>query len=114
MSKQRSRKDAERTSLRIGKNTGPGYQVGYGRPPHHTRFKPGESGNPKGRPRRVKARNIKKSIQEVYLRDLTARDGLKVRRVPGIVLLHQKLLNDGLQGNQRAALASNKLAADCG
>jgi hypothetical protein len=25
--------------------------VGYGRPPEHTRFKPGQSGNPKGRPR---------------------------------------------------------------
>ncbi|TFV71241.1 hypothetical protein E4K64_27925 [Bradyrhizobium frederickii] len=26
-------------------------KVGYGRPPVHTRFKPGQSGNPKGRPR---------------------------------------------------------------
>jgi hypothetical protein len=26
--------------------------VGYGRPPRHSRFKPGESGNPRGRPRR--------------------------------------------------------------
>ena len=27
------------------------YEVGYGRPPTYTRFKPGTSGNPKGRPR---------------------------------------------------------------
>jgi len=26
--------------------------VGYKRPPSHTRFKPGKSGNPRGRPRR--------------------------------------------------------------
>jgi hypothetical protein len=26
------------------------YAVGYGRPPLHTRFKPGQSGNPRGRP----------------------------------------------------------------
>jgi hypothetical protein len=26
------------------------YRVGYGRPPVHTRFKPGQSGNPRGRP----------------------------------------------------------------
>lgn len=28
------------------------YKVGYGRPPQTTRFKPGKSGNPKGRPKR--------------------------------------------------------------
>jgi hypothetical protein len=27
------------------------YAVGYGKPPHHTQFKPGQSGNPKGRPK---------------------------------------------------------------
>jgi hypothetical protein len=26
------------------------YEVGYGKPPRHTRFKPGRSGNPRGRP----------------------------------------------------------------
>jgi hypothetical protein len=27
------------------------YEVGYGKPPHHTRFKKGQSGNPRGRPK---------------------------------------------------------------
>ena len=27
------------------------YEVGYGKPPQHTRFKKGESGHPAGRPR---------------------------------------------------------------
>ncbi len=26
------------------------YEVGYGKPPRHTRFKKGRSGNPRGRP----------------------------------------------------------------
>jgi hypothetical protein len=30
------------------------YEVGYGRPPLHTRFEPGRSGNPRGRPSRSK------------------------------------------------------------
>jgi hypothetical protein len=30
----------------------PGYDVGYGKPPLHTRFRKGQSGNPAGRPRR--------------------------------------------------------------
>jgi hypothetical protein len=28
--------------------------IGYGRPPQHTRFRPGQSGNPKGRPANAK------------------------------------------------------------
>ena len=31
--------------------TGRDYEVGYGKPPLHTRFEKGQSGNPKGRPR---------------------------------------------------------------
>jgi hypothetical protein len=27
------------------------YDVGYGKPPEHTRFRPGQSGNPRGRPK---------------------------------------------------------------
>jgi hypothetical protein len=39
------------TTRRIGAGEGTtGYEVGYGRPPLHTRFKPGQSGNPRGRP----------------------------------------------------------------
>jgi len=32
----------------------PDCEVGYGKPPLHTRFKKGQSGNPRGRPRGVK------------------------------------------------------------
>ena len=40
---------------RSGRNGGGhGYDVGYGRPPKHTRFKPGQSGNPNGRPKGVR------------------------------------------------------------
>ena len=34
-------------------NNGP-FEVGFGRPPRSTRFKPGQSGNPNGRPRGAK------------------------------------------------------------
>lgn len=34
----------------------PGYDVGYGRPPEETRFKKGQSGNPRGRPKGSKTR----------------------------------------------------------
>jgi hypothetical protein len=28
-----------------------GFEAGYGKPPRHTRFKKGQSGNPRGRPK---------------------------------------------------------------
>jgi len=33
------------------RNTEEPYEIGRGKPPPHTRFKPGQSGNPRGRPR---------------------------------------------------------------
>ena len=38
------------------------YEVGYRRPPKTMRFKPGQSGNPKGRP--AKARNFKSDVKK--------------------------------------------------
>lgn len=38
------------------------YEVGYGRPPTHTRFQPGKSGNPNGRPKGSK--NTKTILME--------------------------------------------------
>ena len=41
---------AERSRVKV-KGDLAGYEVGYRKPPRETRFKPGQSGNPKGRPR---------------------------------------------------------------
>jgi hypothetical protein len=45
------------------------YQVGYSKPPHHTRFMKGQSGNPRGRP--AGAKNMKtllnKALNELVI-----------------------------------------------
>jgi hypothetical protein len=43
------------------------YEIGYGRPPRHSQFKPGQSGNPKGRPK-PKNSHILKDFESVFLK----------------------------------------------
>lgn len=40
------------------------YEVGYRKPPKHTRFRKGQSGNPAGRPRKEKPRQDLRSVLE--------------------------------------------------
>jgi Family of unknown function (DUF5681) len=37
----------------MAEKSGSEYTVGYGKPPQHAQFKPGQSGNPGGRPRKT-------------------------------------------------------------
>ena len=48
------------------------YEVGYGKPPKRTRFKPGQSGNPKGRPRRPMS--IEVLLKEILFRRVMVSD----------------------------------------
>jgi Family of unknown function (DUF5681) len=45
------------------------YKVGYGKPPHHTRFVKGQSGNPRGRP--AGAKNFATLLEEVLNEPVT-------------------------------------------
>ena len=65
----------------MGKGTnGPGaYGVGYGRPPKHTRFKPGQSGNPKGRPKGTI--NLKTDLMEELSERISVSEGGKPKKL---------------------------------
>jgi hypothetical protein len=55
------------------------YAVGRGRPPLHSRYQPGQSGNPSGRPRR--RRNLKTEIKDALSKKVKIRDGEKEQEV---------------------------------
>ena len=89
-----------------------GGPVGYARPPIASRFKPGRSGNPRGRPRN--SRNLKTIIQGALTATVLLREGARKRsisKLEGIVL---KQIESALKGNEKAALAALKMAAQVG
>jgi Family of unknown function (DUF5681) len=75
------------------------YQIGYGKPPPHTRFRPGVSGNPSGRPRGASAgRANKLALKEAY-RLITVREGAETFILPAIQAAMRQLTRIGLKGN---------------
>ena len=56
-----------------------GGPVGYARPPIASRFKPGNSGNPRGRPRN--SRNLKTIIQGALTAPVVLREGARKRSI---------------------------------
>ena len=86
--------------------------VGYGRPPRGHQFKPGQSGNPKGRPKG--SRNLRKAVEEIFTGRLNLHEGNKVRRVTKLegVLLRQ--LNEALKGDHKAGQAIVRTAKELG
>jgi hypothetical protein len=75
-------------------------EVGYGKPPKHSRFKKGQSGNPKGRPKGKKNRTtvITAMLDEVT----TVMEGGKARRMTKLEIIVAVLINKALKGDKKA------------
>lgn len=83
------------------------YEIGYGRPPRHSRFKPGQSGNPKGRPRGRK--NVHTILEETLYRPVPITENGRKRKVPAIEAMFLGLLRKSLDGDLRAVSQISKL-----
>lgn len=74
--------------------------VGYGRPPIHSQFKKGHSGNPRGRPKRT--RDVESIVNEVLGQKIwVTLDGRRKRVTVHLALL-LRLREQGLKGDLRS------------
>lgn len=85
------------------------YDVGYGKPPEHSRFKKGESGNPKGRPRGAK--NFSTDLREELNEKVPVRENGKVKKLTKQRAIVKGQVNKAMSGDGRAADIVFKMAA---
>ena len=76
------------------------YDVGYGKPPKHSQFKPGQSGNPRGRPSGSKSLStlLRKALNE---RIEVNKGGKRIKRSKLDVAIEQ-LVNKAAGGDLKA------------
>jgi Family of unknown function (DUF5681) len=96
------------------------YQVGYGKPPVHSRFRKGQSGNPRGRPRGARTGGLKAILVKEAYRTLRVREGDRIEQIPAIRAIVRAMITHAARGNgpaQRALieflrLSEQELAAE--
>lgn len=84
------------------------YEVGYGKPPKEHQFKKGQSGNDKGRPKKVigEFQMRHEDVRDLLLRSLKQAVPLKkngeITTMPYIMALFEKIKQDALKGDRYA------------
>ncbi|MCA0372784.1 MAG: DUF5681 domain-containing protein [Proteobacteria bacterium] len=76
------------------------YDIGYGKPPKHSQFKPGQSGNPRGRPSGSKSMStiLRKALSE---RIEVNKGGKRIKRTKLDIAVEQ-LVNKAAGGDLKA------------
>ena len=75
--------------------------VGYGRPPRHTRFEKGQSGNPKGRP--GGAKNLSTLLSEALNERVIIAENGRRREISKRQAIIKQLVNQAAKGGWRPA-----------
>ena len=76
------------------------YQVGYGKPPPHTRFKKGQSGNPRGRP--AGAKNLKTLLTDALNEPVVVTENGGHRKITKRQAIVTQLVNRSATADWRA------------
>jgi uncharacterized protein DUF5681 len=84
------------------------YEVGRGKPPKHTQFKKGQSGNPKGRRRRRRRKQGINLRKTVMTKVMVSRNG-KIEEVPYPIAHIQRIMQRAAKGDPKADQSMFKL-----
>jgi hypothetical protein len=76
------------------------YEVGFSKPPRSTQFKPGQSGNPAGRPRGAK--NFATAIEEELQARVIVTENGKRKRISKREVIAKHLVNKAASGDLKA------------
>jgi hypothetical protein len=88
------------------------YEVGYKRPPVHSRFKRGQSGNPSGRPKG--SQNLSSLIDKILKEQVSLREGAEVRKVSKAEAILRGVIVGAMKGDQRSVMTLFRIAEQCG
>lgn len=86
------------------------YPVGYRKPPTHTRFQAGQSGNPKGR--RKGSRNLATDVARELAETFVVTEGGRPRRISKQQAIIKALVAKCIRGDVRAAATILRLLPD--
>src|SRR5215472_7952907 len=88
--------------MTASQTTSASYEVGYRKPPRHTQFRKGQSGNPGGRPGRLPAERLEElALYEAYRTTIVMEDG-HAMPMPAIQAVLRRQLESAASGNVRA------------
>ena len=79
------------------------YEIGYGRPPKSTRFKPGQSGNTKGRPKG--STNLENLLNKALDAKVTIETPNGTKRITKREAIMLKWVNQALSGDPKSIQA---------
>jgi hypothetical protein len=86
------------------------YEVGYGRPPKDKQFKPGQSGNSKGR--RKGSKSYSQIVKEVFCEELTIMENGRRLKVMALEVMLKKTRNLAISGKMDAQREAYKQVRD--
>ena len=87
-------------------------KVGYGCPPVHSQFKPGQSGNPSGRAKG--GQNLKTLFNKILIEEVSLREGAGVKKVSKAEAVLRGVVLGALKGDPRSMAMLLRLAEQAG